>query len=142
MVPPPTAMKLRYRGLAARGVYIYVLYANGDVWYERRLFKTPVFSNAEIYRRVLLVFNKRPKYDYVRMISVSCYKLEPTNLNQVSLLEEINKEVWLSEAMDTINSQFGEFTVTYASSLKAKSLIKQKIPFGTTRYFELLCNRA
>jgi hypothetical protein len=57
------------------------------------------------------------------------------------LLEEISKEVWLTEAMDIINSQFGEFTITYASSLAAKGRVKQKIPFGTTRYFELLCNR-
>jgi DNA polymerase-4 len=136
-----TAMKLRYRQLAARGVYLYLLYANGDVWYERRMFKTPVYSGADVYRRALLLFNDRPRGDYVRMMAVSCYKLEPANTNQVSLLEEINKEVWLTEAMDTINHQYGEFTITYASTLDAKGLVKQKIPFGSTRYFELLCNR-
>jgi DNA polymerase-4 len=132
-----TAMKLRYRG-----IYLYLLYANGDVWSERKMFKTPVSIGADVYRRALLLFNRRPKDDWVRMMAVSCYRLEPSNLNQTSLLEEFNKEVWLSEAIDTINSQYGEFTVTYASSLAAKGLIKQKIPFGTTRYFELLCNRA
>jgi DNA polymerase-4 len=137
-----TAMKLRHRGLAARGVYLYLLYANGDVWYERRLFKTPAFSSADVLRRALLLFNRRPKDDWLRMMSVSCYKLEPSNANQLSMLEEINRETWLSEAMDTINSQYGEFTVTFASSLAAKGLIKQKIPFGSTRYFELLCNRS
>ena len=137
-----TAMKLRYRNLAARGIHLYLLYANGDVWYERKMFKTPVYSGADVYRRAQLLFNRRPKDDWVRMMAVSCYKLEPANTNQVSLLEEINQEVWLSEAMDTINSQYGEFTVTYASTLAAKGLIKQKIPFGSTRYFELLCNRA
>jgi DNA polymerase-4 len=137
-----TAMKLRYRGLAARGVYIYLLYANGDVWYERKMFKTPVFSGADVYRRVMLLFNHRPRGDWVRMMSVSCYKLEPSNIDQLSLLEEINRETWLGQAIDTINNQYGEFTVTYASSLTAKGLIKQKIPFGSTRYFELLCNRA
>jgi hypothetical protein len=76
------------------------------------------------------------------MMSISCYKLEPSNIDQLSLLEEINRETWLSEAIDTINHQYGEFTITYASSLAAKGLIKQKIPFGSTRYFELLCNRA
>jgi DNA polymerase IV len=137
-----TAMKLRHRGLAARGVYLYLMYANGDVWYERRLFKTPVYTGADVYRRLLLPFNNRPRYDYVRMMSVSCYKLEPANTNQISLLDEVNQEVWLTEAIDTINSQYGEFTITYASSLAAKGMIKQKIPFGSTRYFELLCNRA
>ena len=137
-----TAMKLRYRGLAARGIHLYLMYANGDVWYERQMFKTPVYADTEVYRRALLLFNRRPKDDWVRMMSVSCYKLEQSNTSQLSLLEEVSKEVWLTEAIDEINSQYGEFTVTYASSLAAKGLIKQKIPFGSTRYFELLCNRA
>jgi DNA polymerase-4 len=137
-----TAMKLRYRGLAARGLHLYLMYANGDVWYERQMFKTPAYTDTDVYRRALLLFNRRPKDDWVRMIAVSCYKLEPSNKSQLSLLEEVSKEVWLTEAVDEINAQYGEFTITYASSLAAKGLIKQKIPFGSTRYFELLCNRA
>jgi hypothetical protein len=65
--------------------------------------------------------------------------LSPSNQNQVSLLDEINQQVWLSEAVDRINEQFGNFTVTYANSYSSKELVKQKIPFGSTRYFELLC---
>ena len=146
-----TAMKLRYKGLCARGIYIYLLYAGGDSWYERRMFKSTFFSNAEVYRRATLLFNRRPvpdgsgrrpHGDWVRMIAVSCYALEPSNMSQVSLLDEVNREVWLTQAVDEINSQFGEFTVTYASSLNAKDVVRQKIPFGSTRYFELLLNRA
>jgi len=137
-----TAMKLRYKGLAARGVMLYLMYANGDHWYERRIFNQPFFSNSDVLTRASLLFNRRPKDDWVRMMSISCYNLQPSNINQVSLLEEVNRETWLTEAVDQINSQFGEFTVTFAASLPAKGLVKQKIPFGSTRYFELLCNSA
>jgi DNA polymerase-4 len=137
-----TAMKLRYKGLSARGIYIYVMYAGGDSWYERRMFKSTFFTNAEVYRRATLLFNRRPQGDWVRMIAVSCYGLEPSHMNQISLLDEVNREVWLTEAMDEINNQFGEFTVTYANSLGSRDIIRQKIPFGSTRYFELLLNRA
>ncbi len=137
-----TAMKLRYKDLRARGIYIYLLYAGGDSWYERRMFKSTFFSNAEVYRRATLLFNRRPRGDWVRMIAVSCYNLSPSNMNQVSLLDEVNREVWLTQAMDEINNQYGEFTITYASSLNAKDIVRQKIPFGSTRYFELLLNRA
>jgi DNA polymerase-4 len=136
-----TAIKLRYKGLAARGIMVYVRYASGDYWYERRMFKTTFFTNIEVMRRATLLFNRRPMDDYPREIGVSCYALEPSTINQVSLLDEINREVWLSEAVDKINSEFGEFTITMASSLEAKGIVKQKIPFGSTRYFELLCNR-
>lgn len=137
-----TAMKLRYRGFAARGIYLYFAFANGDYWYERKMFNQPFSSNAEVYQRALLLFNKRPKDDWVRSMGISCYNLQASNMNQISLLEEVNREVWLTEAMDTVNNQYGEFTITYASSLAAKGIIKQKIPFGSTRYFELLCNSA
>lgn len=137
-----TAMKLRYKNLAARGIMLYLMYAGGDSWYERRMFKSTFFSNSEVHRRATLLFNRRPRGDWVRMMAVSCYALEPSNMSQVSLLDEVNREVWLTQAVDEINSQFGEFTVTFASSLPAKSTVKQKIPFGSTRYFELLLNRA
>jgi hypothetical protein len=80
--------------------------------------------------------------DYAREIGVTCYKLSPSNQSQISLLEEVNREIWLTEAVDCINQQFGEFTVTYANSLASKDIVKQKIPFGSTRYFELLLQRA
>jgi len=137
-----TAMKLRYKGICARGVFVYVRYANGDYWYDRKMFKSSFYTNTEVLRRALLLFNNRPLEAYEREIGITCYGLEPSNINQVSLLEEVNKEAWLTEAMDTINGQFGEFTITFATSLSAKDTVKQKIPFGTTRYFELLCNRA
>lgn len=137
-----TGMKLRYKNCAARGIFVYVRYASGDYWYERRMFKSSFFSNAEVHRRATLLFNQRPRGEFEREIGVSCYALTPSNIDQVSLLDEINKETWLTEAMDTINAQHGEFTITYASSLRAKGIVKQKIPFGTTRYFELLLNRA
>ncbi|MBX4188890.1 hypothetical protein KW792_02210 [Candidatus Saccharibacteria bacterium] len=137
-----TARKLRYNKMAARGVHLYLGYASGDGWYERRMFKTPAYTGEEIHRRLLVLFNNRPRDDWVRMMATSCYKLKPAATNQMSLLEEVNREVWLTEAVDDINKLYGEFTVTYASSLAAKGRIKQKIPFGSTRYFELLCNRA
>ncbi|OVE78644.1 hypothetical protein BVY00_02295 [bacterium G20] len=137
-----TAMKLRYKGLCARGVFVYVRYAGGDYWYERKMWGSSFFTNAEVHRRAVLLMNKRPRGDFEREIGVSCYALEPSAMSQVSLLDEVNREVWLTEAVDQINSQFGEFTVTYASSLSAKDIVKQKIPFGSTRYFELLLNRA
>ncbi len=137
-----TAMKLRYKQVAARGVSVYVRYRGGDYWYTRRMFKSSFFNNAEVLRHATLLFNQRPRDDWVRELGISCYGLEPSALNQVSLLDEVNREQWLTEAVDTINAQFGEFTITLATSLPAKGTVKQKIPFGTTRYFELLCNQA
>jgi DNA polymerase-4 len=101
-----TAMKLRYKGVCARGLFVYVRYANGDYWYDRRMFKSTFYSNAEVLRRAFLLFNNRPHEAYEREIGVSCYGLEPSTVNQISLLEEINREAWLTQAVDTINYDY------------------------------------
>ncbi len=137
-----TGMKLRYKGFSARGIMVYARYVSGDYWYERRMFKSTFFSNAEVHRRAQLLFNRRPRDDYVREIGVTCYRLEASDRNQVSLLEEVNRENWLTEAVDQINQQYGDFTVTFAGSFPSRGVVKQKIPFGTTRYFELLCRQS
>lgn len=134
-----TGMKLRYKNLCARGIMVYARYVTGDYWYERKMFKTTFFSNAEVYRRATLLFNRRPRDAHIREIGVSCYMLAPSNQNQISLLDEVNKEVWLTQAIDRVNEEFGNFTITYATSYPSRPMVKQKIPFGTTRYFELLC---
>lgn len=137
-----TGLKLRYKGFCARGISVYVQYKSGDAWHSRRAFKSSFYTTPEIFRRALLLFNQHPRHDYVVMLSVNCYLLEPSNANQMSILDEVNKEVYLTEAIDELNDRYGNYTVTFANSLGANQQIKQKIPFGTTRYFELLCNRA
>jgi DNA polymerase-4 len=137
-----TGLKLRYKGFCARGISLYIQYKSGDSWHSRQAFKTSFFTTQEIYRRATLLFNQHPRLDCVVMISVSCYLLEPSTANQMSILDEVNKEMFLTEAIDELNQLYGNYTVTFANSLGANREIKQKIPFGTTRYFELLCNRA
>lgn len=137
-----TGLKLRHKGLSARGISVHVGYKSGDAWHERRAFKSSFYTSDEIYRRATLLFNKRPRDDYERILAVTCYLLEPSIRNQASLLEEVEREHWLTTAVDSINEHFGNYTVTFASSLAAKGQIKQKIPFGSTRYFELLIDKA
>src|SRR3990167_4804194 len=133
-----TGLKMRHKGLCARGISVYIRYKSGDYWHSRKAFKSTFFTNGEIYRRATLLFNQHPRLDYIVELGVTAYLLEASRTNQVSILEDINREVWLTEAVDEINQRFGNYTVTFASSADAKGKIKQKIPFGSTRYFELL----
>jgi len=133
-----TGVRLRSKDLCARGVMVYARYDSGDYWYNRKMFKTTFYSNAEIYRRAILVFNQRPLDGDVKEIGVTCYGLEASHNNQMSLLEEVNKERWLSDSIDSINQQYGELTLTFASSFSSGRVAKQKIPFGGTRYLDLL----
>lgn len=74
-------------------------------------------------------------------MGVYCYMLTPSKTSQPSMFDDIEKDAWLTTAMDEINDFYGMFTVHSATTLEGKRLIKQKIPFGGTEYFELLLKR-
>ncbi len=137
-----TGLKLRYKGFCASGISVYIQYKTGDSWHSRKAFGSSFFTTPEILRRATLLFNQHPRLDHIVMISISCYLLEPSTANQMSILEDVNKEFLVTEAMDELNQRYGNYTITFANSLGANQQIKQKIPFGSTRYFELLCNQA
>jgi DNA polymerase IV len=132
-----TGKKLRYNNVDARGVLVWANFQSGDSWYQRKMFKTTFYTDAEIYRRALYLFNQRP-HQMVSAMGITLYKLTPSNRSQTSLFETINKEEWLTSAIDEINERYGTFMIHAANSLEGKHIVKQKVPFGGTKYFELL----
>tara|TARA_B100000678_G_scaffold243040_1_gene214506 strand:- start:11963 stop:12235 length:273 start_codon:yes stop_codon:yes gene_type:complete len=88
------------------------------------------------------LFNQRPSGADVTTMGIYCYELEPSKRSQLDLFEDIAKKDWLTKAVDEINEFYGAFTVHMGTTLEGKTVIKQKIPFGGTEYFELLLKRA
>lgn len=136
-----TGMKLRYRGVVARGICVWARFQAGGGWKEKKIFSSTFFSNREIWRRARQLLNKRPKHMKVTCIGVYLYQLEPSDRSQMSMFEDVAHEEWLTKSVDEINDFYGAFTVYSAGSLEGKKLIKQKIPFGGTEYFDLLLKR-
>ena len=136
-----TGMKLRYKNVEARGICVWARLRNGESWYGKRMYKTTYYTNQEIYRRALEQFNTIPKGAVVQTIGLYCYMLTPSSRSQLSMFEDVQKEDWLTKSIDEINDFYGAFTIYSATSLTGKQLIKQKIPFGGTEYFDLLLKR-
>lgn len=136
-----TGRKLRHRAVEARGICVWLRLRNGESWKGKRMYKSTFFTNQEIYRRALEQFQSRPKGMEVTAIGIYCYMLTPSKHSQPSMFDDIEKDTWLTAAMDEINDFYGMFTVHSATTLEGKRLIKQKIPFGGTEYFELLLKR-
>ncbi len=133
--------KLRYRNVEARGICVWASYRNGEYYRNKRMYKSTFYTNQEVYRRALELFNQRPQ-GTVTTIGVYCYQLELSRESQLGLFEDIAKLGNLTKSMDEINDRYGIFTIHLASTLEGKRVIKQKIPFGGTEYFELLLKRA
>ena len=136
-----TGMKLRYRSVEARGICVWAVYQNGEHWKSKRMHKSTFFSNQEIYRRALELFNDKPS-GTVRVIGVYCYQLTPSQRSQLNMFEDIEKQEWLTSTVDEINDFYGTFTIYSAETMNGAKRIKQKIPFGGTEYFDLLLKRA
>lgn len=137
-----TGKKLRYNNVDARGVLVWATFQTGDSWYQRKMFKTTFYTDRDIYQRALHLFNQRPKHMVITSMGITCYMLTPSNRSQASLFESVNREEWLTTAVDEINERYGTFVISAANSLEGKKTVKQKIPFGGTKYFELLLKRA
>ncbi len=141
-----SAMKLRGGGHDARGVLVWCAF--GDVptfgnahpfsfWQTRRMFPTAAYTDQEIFRRARELFLKRPRR-MVTAIGVTCYGLVSSSRDQLSLDPQNLFDQRLTRATDEINKSFGNFMLTYADAMSSKRVIKQKVPFGSTEYFDML----
>ena len=125
--------KLRSQKKVARGVYVYAKTYDHQHWHGRQMAVLPFFSDGAIYAQALKLFNGAPLT--VREIGISCYELSDGNYDQLSIFgDELARQEAVTGAIDAINGQFGERTIHSASTLGTDEYVKQKIPFGSTRY--------
>ncbi|HEX8227537.1 MAG TPA: hypothetical protein VF572_06745 [Candidatus Saccharimonadales bacterium] len=137
-----TAMKLRFRGVEARGVCVWLGFAAGGGWKDKQMLHATIYTNQDIWLQVSRLFDRRPKHMVVRIMGLYLYELTPSTRSQMSMFDDVEKADYLTKAMDEINDFYGQFTVYAADTLTGTQTVKQKIPFGGTEYFDLLLKRA
>lgn len=135
-------LKLRYRNAAARGVCVWVSFAAGGGWSDKRMYKEAFYNDADVWLRVSRLFEQRPKHMIVRTMGLYMYEITPSTKSQLSMFDDVTKADYLQQSIDEINDFYGNFTVFTADTLTGAKTVKQKIPFGGTEYFELLLKRA
>lgn len=125
--------RLRKQGRVARGVYVYAKTRGHQYWHACRVMTLPFYSDATIYQLASQLFSGAP--DDIKEIGVHCYNLEADDNPQLSLFgDQLAREKHLTDAIDEINNRYGEATIHSADTLGMGQLIKQKIPFGSTRH--------
>lgn len=128
-----TGGKLRSQKKVARGVFVYARTYDHEYWHARRMRELPFFSNQAIYAQAVLLFSKAP--EHIREIGISCYELGDDMGDQLSLFGDVlAREQQVTDAIDEINARFGERAIHVADTLTTGPFMKQKIPFGSTRY--------
>ena len=125
--------KLRGQNKVARGIYIRVRTLDRQTWKAHQLSELPFYSDKAIYAVAAKLFAGAP--DRIREIAISCYHLDDGLGDQLSLFgDELARERLVTAAIDEINQRYGDRTVHSANTLGTGIYVKQKVPFGSTRY--------
>jgi DNA polymerase-4 len=125
--------RLRSQNKVARGVLVYAKTTERGYWHARHMCDLPFFSNGAIYAQATMLFANVPSGIYE--IGVSCYELSDDVSDQLSLFgDQLASEQYVTEAIDEINRRFGDRMIHAADTLGTDRHVKQKIPFGSTRY--------
>lgn len=126
--------RLRSQNKAARGVLVYIKTPGSGRWHGRSLCQLPFYSNQAIYAQAARLFAAAPD-GAVKEIGVSCYHLTTGQSKQLVLFgDELAREQQVTAAIDTVNQRFGDRTIHSAHTLGTGLYVKQKVPFGSTRY--------
>lgn len=125
--------RLRSQNKSARGIYVYAKTINHEYWHKCCVSQLPYFSDKTINCMAQELFRQAP--NNIKEIGVHCYLLEPSEKDQLSLFyDELAREKRLVWAVDEINQRFGERVIHSADTINTDRIVKQKIPFGSTRY--------
>lgn len=125
--------RLRSQNRVARGVFVYAKTYERGYWHARKMHELPFFSDNAIYNQARLLFAGAPQH--IKEIGINCYELCDDNDPQLSLFgDEVAREHRLIDAMDVINRRYGERVIHSADTLGTGRFVRQKIPFGSTRY--------
>ncbi|MDB5165338.1 MAG: putative DNA-directed polymerase [Candidatus Saccharibacteria bacterium] len=125
--------KVRSQGKVARGVFVYAKSRDRRYWHARRMASAPFFSDQAIYAQACQLFEKAPQA--IKEIGVTCYELSDDSDDQLSLFgDQLAQEKHTASTIDEINSRYGDRTIHSADTLGTGIYVKQKIPFGSTRY--------
>lgn len=132
--------KVRSQGLVARGVRVHARGYHhegggwgGQYWHARHMAPLPFFSNQAIYEQAARLFMGAPPL--VKEIGVTCYELSEPHDDQLSLFgDQLACEQAVTDAVDDINARYGTRTIHSADTLPTNMMMREKIPFGSTRY--------
>lgn len=125
--------KIRGQGKVARGVFVYAKSYDRGYWHTRHMATVPFFSDQAIYMQASHLFEGAP--EHIKEIGVTCYELSDDVDGQLSLFgDHLAREKQLTVTTDEINARHGDRSVHSADTLGTDTFVKQKIPFGSTRY--------
>ncbi len=133
--------RLRRVDMVAQGIHVSCSYKDGTHWHMGRKTYLKLYTTLELYYAAKVIFAQREKNKIISKISVNCYNLDEEQIDQFSLFE-MKEDIMrirahkVSQALDSLNNKYGEFTVTSAHMMEMSDTIVDRIAFGGVRDIE------
>ena len=128
--------RMRRAGFVARGVHVAALYRNGTHWHHGTSVDDKLFASGDIYKIAYKILCHSPYKLPVHTLAVSCFNLIKSDYSQLDMFDDVGKKRRLTDAMDTITDKWGNYVITPARMLDAKSIVKDRIAFGNIKELE------
>jgi DNA polymerase-4 len=126
--------RMRSYGFAARGIYLALWFRDGYGWKQGYDTKTLLYSHQDIYHYAKKLLLAAYISDVVTHISVSVYGLVRLEPEQLSLFDGSRMDhKALTDACDSINDRYGEYTIVPALMANMEDLILDRIAFGSVK---------
>jgi DNA polymerase IV len=130
------AQRMRLAGWYARGVHLAVVYRDLSHWHMGTQVPKVLFESRDIYKYLVKLYTHCPYRLPVRELAVSCFNLFKKDTLQLDLFGQVKKQTQLTEALDAINSRWGNFVITPARMLNTGNVVHDRIAFGGIKEIE------
>jgi DNA polymerase-4 len=106
--------------VSGKTIHLYVRYADFfSSWGKQTTLKNYINLSDEIYRAVLGILDAVELEQPVRLLGICLSNLKH-HAEQLPLFEDERKKLFAVQAMDSVNSRFGNMVVTFGSLLPGK----------------------
>jgi DNA polymerase IV len=106
--------RLRRGSYSGRTISLTLRYANFHTFSKQKRLRNAINHGLDIHAAAVALLHEIQPKQAIRLVGVSVSGLE-RNAAQMPLFEEGRKRKFIAEAMDDINDQHGEFTVTWGT---------------------------
>lgn len=122
-------------------------------WHEGHRLNHRLYATSDIFEAVRHLLYRAEIVSDVRIIAITAYDLEPWDPEQLSIFDSVKRKAQrdghkgailqteyrsqeaarrLSDAMDAVNTRYGEFVITPGTMMDMKGEILDRIAFGST----------
>lgn len=125
--------RMRSQRKSARGIYVYVKTFDNNNWHASFMAEAAFYTDKTIFSLARQLFLNAP--GGIREIGIHCYELSDTEVGQQTIfVDQAMRERQITNTIDDINNRFGERTIHSVDTLGTGIYVRQKVPFGSTRY--------